>query len=261
MQDSVLLNIDPSILCLVLFIGCILMVNAGKVVRNKFFHKDEHESRGGVNSLLGALFGLWGFVLAITFGNAASRFDNFRSVMVEEANSIRNAVLRSEALPDSLRPAFREDLKKYLQARIDYYEYAGDAAKFKQSQENTVDVGKRLWKGAVDISVLPGFGFPGNNMMTALTTMFDIAARRDALLNSGVPLPISLMLFSLALFISFIGGFTSPFLNPKEWIVVVGFILLACIIIYITIDLARPVGGLIRVDVGQEKIVRLRNLL
>ena len=261
MPDSALRNIDPSILCLVLFLGCILMVKAGKGVRNKFFHKDEPESRGGVNSLLGALFGLWGFVLAITFGNAATRFENFRSVMVEEANIIRSVILRTEALPDSLKAGFRAELNKYLDARIDYYEYAEDAVKIQQTQQNTVDIGKRLWKSAVDISELPGFGFPGNNMMTALTTSFDIAARRDALLKSGIPLPISLMLFFLALFISFVGGFTSPFLNPKEWVVVVGFILLACIIIYITIDLARPVGGLIRVDVGQDKMVQLRQLL
>lgn len=260
MQDSFLQHVNPSILCLLLFIGCLLMVTAGKGVRNRFFHKDEHEARGGVNSLLGALFGLWGFVLAITFGNAATRFENFRSIMVEEANLIRNVILRTDALPDSMQTDFLEELKKYLEARIDYYEYADDAEKIKQMQQNTTDIGKRLWKSAVDISFLPGFGFPGNNMMTALTSMFDIAARRDALLKSGIPLPISFMLFFLALFISFVGGFTSPVLNPKEWVVVVGFILLACIIILITIDLARPVGGLIRADVGQDKIVNLRKL-
>ena len=95
-------------------------------------------------------------------------------------------------------------------------------------------------------------------MMTSLTTMYDIGARRDALLLSGIPWLISFMLLFLALGISFVGGFTSPVLKTKEWVVITGFIFLACFIIYITLDLARPMSGLIKPDVGQEKIVQLQ---
>src|SRR4026208_753214 len=118
MRPSVFFNIDASVLCLILFAGCILMVMAGKAVRTKFLRSDEQESKGGVNSLLGALFGLWGFVLAFTFGNASARFENVRAMMVEEANMIRNVILRTETIPDSLRPAYRAQVKSYLEARI-----------------------------------------------------------------------------------------------------------------------------------------------
>lgn len=113
-------------LCLILFVACILVVIVGKRVRGKFLKADEQESRGGVNSLLGALFGLWGFLLAFTFGNVSTRFENVRAMMAEEASLIRTVSLRIETLPDSLRGGFSEDLKKYLQARIDYYEDTGD---------------------------------------------------------------------------------------------------------------------------------------
>ena len=90
--------------------------------------------------------------------------------------------------------------------------------------------------------------------------MFDIAARRDALLSSGVPDLIFYLLFFLALVISFIGGFTTPVIGTKEWIVICGFILLACIIIYITLDLSRPMRGLMKPDVGERKIEQLQQL-
>ena len=233
---------------------------AGKGVRTRFLRKDDQESKGGVNSLLGALFGLWGFVLAFTFGSAATRFENVRAMMVEEANIIRNVLLRAETLPDSMKRGFRDDLKKYLEARIDYYELAGDKEKFNKTKRDAIDIGKRLWTRTVDASQVPGFGPAGNGMMATLTSMYDIGSRRDALLMSGIPVPISFMLFFLALVISFVGGFTSPVLKPKEWVVITGFILLACTIIYITIDLARPMRGIIKPDVGQDKIVQLRNL-
>src|SRR5689334_1137685 len=104
--------LDASVLALMLFVVCILMVVTGKGIRNRFL-KDEQESKGGVNSLLAALFGLWAFILAFTFGNASSRFENVRTMMVDEANIIRNVFLRSEAFPDSVRAAFRQDLKGY----------------------------------------------------------------------------------------------------------------------------------------------------
>jgi hypothetical protein len=260
MKHSILHAVDASILCLTLLVVCILMVIAGKRARDKFLKTDEQESKGGVNSLLGALFGLWGFILAFTFGNASTRFENVRTIMVDEANTIRAVLLRIETLPDSLRGEFREDLKKYLQARIDYYEYAVDQEKFNRSKKDAVEIGRRLWTQTINASNTPGFALVGNNMLTTLTAMYDLGAKRDAMLTSGIPTPISLMLFFIAIAISFVGGFTTPILKMKEWVIVIGFILLACSIIYVTIDLARPMRGLIKPDVGQEKMVQLKEL-
>ena len=260
MRPSIFATIDATVLCVALFAGCVLMVMLGKTVRHKLL-KDEQESKGGVNSLLGALFGLWGFILAFTFGNSASRFENIRAMMVDEANVIRTAILRSETFrDDSIRNEFRGDLKKYLEARIGYYEYAADADKFNGAKQDAIDIGKRLWNKTIDASQVPNLSFSANTMMSVLTNMFDIAAKRDALLSSGIPVLVSAMLFFLALTISFVGGFTTPILKTKEWVVVAGFILLACTIIYITMDLARPMTGFIKPDVGQDRIVQLRTL-
>ncbi|MBK7651209.1 MAG: hypothetical protein IPJ20_11430 [Flammeovirgaceae bacterium] len=151
-------------------------------------------------------------------------------------------------------------MNKYLQSRIDYYEYADEEEKFDKTKQDAVEMGTRLWIQTVNASYVPGFTFPANNMLTTLTTMYDVGARRDALLISGMPWPISLMLFFIALVISFVGGFTSPDLKIKEWVVIIGFILLACLIIYVTLDMARPMRGFIKPDVGQEKIIQLKEL-
>ena len=259
MSQSVFYNIDAIVLCLALFAGCLVMVGIGKWTRTRFL-KDDQESKGGVNSLLGALFGLWGFVLAFTFNSAATRFENVRALMVDEANLLRNTLLRTESFPDSIRNSLRNDLRIYLEARINYYEFSGDEEKFNKTKQDAVSTGKRLWKQAVDASQVPATSSAANNMMGTLTNLFDVGAKRDVMLMSGIPGLISFMLFFLALVISFVGGFTSPVLGRKEWVVIMGFTLLACTIIYITIDLARPMKGLIKPDVGQEKIVQVRNL-
>jgi hypothetical protein len=259
MNYSLFFRTDASILSLILFAGCVFMVRLGRFIRNKFFQKDQQESKGGVNSLLGALFGLWGFILAFTFGSSATRFDNVRSMMVDESNAIRNAILRVQTFPDSLRSGFREDLKNYLQARIDYNN-ATDLETLNTAKEEARRLGNSLWSRTAQISPLPNMGIICANMFLTLSGMFDLASKRDAMLSSGVPEPVMYLLFFLALVISFIGGFTTPVIGTKEWVVITGFILLACIIIYITLDLGRPMRGLIRPDVGQERIEQLQKM-
>jgi len=233
------------------------MVIFGRFVRNRFLRADEAESKGGVNSLLGALFGLWGFMLAFTFGNSASRFENVRAINVDEANIIRNTILRADAFPDSIRNALRPNLQKYLNARIDYYKYVRDFKKFKLAKADAAGAAEALWATTVHAASLPGMVPPSNNMMASLTSMYDVAAKRDALLLAGVPELIIYLLFFLALTISFIGGFTTPVIKQKEWIVITGFVLLAITIIYITLDLGRPLRGLIKPNMGQDKLVEL----
>jgi hypothetical protein len=97
-------------------------------------------------------------------------------------------------------------------------------------------------------------------MATSLTNLFDIGIKREALLSAGIPMPIVLMLFGLALAISLIGGFTTPTIKRKEWMLVFAFAFLASTILYITIDLARPMEGLIKPDAGHQTIVNLRKL-
>lgn len=257
MKFSLFFRTDAYILCLLLFAGCILMVLLGKFTRNKFVHENEAESKGGVNSLLAALFGLWGFMLAFTFSNSSSRFDSVRSIMVDEANIIRNTILRTDVFADSTRDGFRADLKKYVELRIAYYENASNLDKFCEIKELTLELDKILWEKGIQVSGQPNMGLAAANMLVLLTSMFDTAAKRDALLMASVPEPIQYMLFFLALTISFVGGFTTPVIKLKEWIVITGFVLLASTIIYITLDLGRPMRGIISVDSGEDRMIQL----
>ena len=55
MKSSLLFRTDAALICILLFIGCLIMVMIGKFFRQKFVDKDEAESKGGVNSLTRAL--------------------------------------------------------------------------------------------------------------------------------------------------------------------------------------------------------------
>jgi hypothetical protein len=235
------------------------MVALGRYA-GKLWRKEEEEPRGGVNSLLAALFALFGFILAFTFGMSGNRYDNVRNITVQEANDIGTAVLRADLYPDSVRNAFRTDFKTYLEARIAYYENVADTILFYKAKEDAAKAAGALWSRVMQQSKLPNMLIPSNNMIPALNSMFDIATTRDVALKARVPDVIVYMLFILALASSFIAGFTSLAIRHKDWIVVAGFALLSSMIIYITLDLGRPLRGIIKSDVGEQAILDLRKM-
>src|SRR4051812_21630460 len=53
------------------------------------------------NAINGTLLGLLGLLLAFTFSMSSSRYDARRDVIIEEANDISTAILRTDLYPDS----------------------------------------------------------------------------------------------------------------------------------------------------------------
>jgi len=260
MDKATLAQVDPLIICFMLFLLMLLALLIGNRLRKKFWHAEEGDTKGGVNSLLGALFGLWGFMLAFTFGQSGSRFENVRSMIVDESNILRNTIIKADFFPDSIRNTYRLELRKYLEERITYYDYADNKTKFDENRKELSKTARVLWTMTVEQSKTPALSGAAGGMAASLTSLFDIGIKREALLNFGIPLPICIMLIALALSICLVGGFTTPSMRRKEWIVIAVFALLASTILFITMDLARPMSGLIKPDTGQATIINLRNL-
>ncbi len=260
MDKSRLSELDPLLICFALFVLMLVVLFLGNRMRKRFWHAEEGDTRGGVNSLLGALFGLWGFMLAFTFSQSGTRFENVRSMIVDEANILRNAIIKTDFFPDSVRNIYRTELRKYLEERISYYEDAENESVFRKNREELTSTATSLWKLTVETSKKTELSSAAAGMATTLANLFDIGIKREALLGSGIPAPISLMLITLALAICLVGGFTTPTIKRKEWIVIAVFALLASSILYITMDLAMPMTGFIKPDTGQTTIVNLRKL-
>jgi len=261
MEKAGLLQVDAWVIGILLFIFMVITFALGNKLRRKFLNVEDADPKGGVNSLLGALFGLWGFMLAFSFGQSGIRFESVRAMIVDEASVLRNTILRADLFPDSVRDAYRADLRKYLEERIFYYDNDADEAKFVKNRDELSKTAAALWIRTVQQSKKPELIGPANNMAASLTSLYDIGIKRESLLGTGIPLPIAFMLVTLAMAISLVGGFTTPTIKRKEWIFVTVFALLASTILYITVDLARPMEGLFKPDSAQKTSVDLRKLL
>ena len=79
----------------------------------------EPENQSPVGTMVGASLGLLAFLLAFTFGFAASRFEVRRTVLLDEVNAIGTAWLRAGTIPEPTGTHARGLLREYASVRLE----------------------------------------------------------------------------------------------------------------------------------------------
>ncbi len=245
MNISFFHTVNAWLLCSILFV---LMMTASIIgYRTRQKNPLAGENLGPVE---GSLFALLGLLLAFTFGMAGSRYDTRRSVMIEEVNDIGTAVLRADMYDDSSRTAFRKDFKKYIEARVAYYDI--NDAKMNAAKVLASQYADSLWARAASLSKNPKYLAATNQMIPALNAMIDITTVREASMRTKVPDIILLLLFVISISCSCLAGFEIPVSKRINWITVAGFALLTVLVIYVIMDLDQPRRGFINLDANQQ---------
>src|SRR5580658_6182907 len=72
----------------------------------------------------GAVFALFGLLLAFTFSGAVARYDAHRQLIFEERNDIETAYLRLDLLPPQNQPPLRQLFRDYVNPRLHLYDRA-----------------------------------------------------------------------------------------------------------------------------------------
>jgi hypothetical protein len=258
-MNSLLHRTDALTLGLLLLIAMIIMVILGRFT-SKIRNIEPSEPKGGVNSLFSALFALSGLILAFAFGMSQNRLERVRNVVETEVNEMGTAILRADLYPDSVRERLRADFRNYMEAVIAYYENPTKAERLYKAKEDAAKAADKLWARAAQQSKLPNMLIPSQQMIPSLNRMFDAAQSRQIVLKSIIPDLIVYMLFVCVLACCFIGGFASAAFSYRDRIIIVGFAIVTSMVVYTTLDLSRPMRGMIRDEAGKNAIVELRQM-
>src|SRR5262245_64494451 len=76
------------------------------------------EKEAPVGAMVAAILALFAFLLAFTFGMAASRFEARRQGVLDEANAIGTTYLRTRLLPEPQRAESARLLREYVDTRV-----------------------------------------------------------------------------------------------------------------------------------------------
>ncbi|WP_348811400.1 hypothetical protein [Flavobacterium maritimum] len=255
MDVSTLNQTEAWVIALSLFIVMLISSFVGKLTGNYIRNKKRtEENLTETSGLIALLF----FLLAFTFGMSGDRYDSRRKIVVEEANDIGTAILRSDLYPDSTRTLFRKDFKEYVEARISYFEVGADVKGILKADSLSQVISSKLWKRACNLSKDPANLAATQQMIPALNVMIDVTTSRLAGEKAKVPQSILIMLFFLALISAFYGGYSEGRKGRIDWIVQIGFCLLVSLVVLFTLDLDRPRRGFVNLDVPNQAIIDLR---
>lgn len=239
----------------------LVLLEAGRRIGARRLAAEGEIAAKGLGALEGAVFALLGLMIAFSFSGALARFDARRHLVVQEANAIGTAWLRSDLLSEEARPKARELFRRYLDSRIETYRKVPDMAAVKQELARTAELQQEIWQLAVSSSRSTSAGTAQVVLLPSLNAMFDITTTRTEVTRLHPPLVIFLMLGTLALACGLFAGYDMAVrknLNPLHSL---AFAVVLSVTVYVIVDLEYPRLGLIRMTDSDQVLVELRKTM
>jgi hypothetical protein len=205
------------------------------------------EKEGPVGAMVAAILGLLGFMLAFTFGVAASRFESRAEMVMQQANAIETAYLRSQLLSEPERTEGMTLLLEYVDVQLPDLTGKDERQVLARAVARSEELQGKLWSLAVSATAKDPV--TTDLFSEALKDVFDAHARRVHLGVYGrIPWILWLSLFLLTLLgmlaTGYFAGLSAARRSPME----LGMLLAFACVIYLVIDLDRPDAGILRTN-------------
>jgi hypothetical protein len=257
-QKDMDLLVSSPIFAISLFLGMLLLLEMGRRLAIRERAKGSQKELGGGAAVEGAVFALFGLLVAFTFSGSVERFDRHRELIAEETNTIGTAYLRLDLLSKSAQPALRESFGKYLDARLDVYRKLPDMEAAKAAPNTSTHLQNEIWTQAVSASRLAdSHPDAGKLLLPALNQMIDITTTREMAANLHPPPIIFILLFALGLACSLLAGYGMA-AGPRSWLHLLGFTAITVITVFVILDIEYPRQGLFRADAYDQALIDLR---
>jgi len=257
MDKTGLLDPFPLWTILPLTVGlALLSVELGyRFARNRQLRSQE-EKDSQVSGLVGPLLGLLAFMLAFTFGLAGARFEARRQIVLDEANAIGTAYLRTSLIPEPMRTEAQNLFREYVDVRLEGVQQPG---KLEQAVVRSEELQTRLWSQAV--AATEKERSPMTSLFVqSLNQVIDLHATRImAGLRSRVPAVIWIVLYLLGFLSMVMLGYQGGMAGSKRSLAVIALILGFSLVLVLIADLDRPGQGML--EVSQHAMVDLRRMM
>jgi hypothetical protein len=206
------------------------------------------------SAIEGAIFGLFGLLLAFTFSGAVSRFDTHRQLLTQEASYIGTAYLRLDLLPAQAQPELRQLFRDYTTSRLHLY----DAVDLEVSPETT-RLQREIWQRSTAAAMSQGASPDATKLLLpAINDMIDITSTRQNAFNMHPPEVVYWLLFVFSGGAALMAGYSMK-AGPRDWMYSVALALAVTLTVYTILDVEYPRRGLIRLQQLDQTLISLRD--
>jgi hypothetical protein len=203
------------------------------------------EQEGPTGVLVGALLGLMAFLLAVTMGMAADRFDARRGLVLDEANAIGKAYLQADYLPPAAADDMKGLLREYLPLRI----ASDDTAEVQASIGRSAELHAAMWAIAAEVAASGHSPDLVSSFGESLTELVSLNQTRIvAGLYARVPDTILLLLLAGSALALGMVGYSSGLSGSRSVLSALVLVVALGAVMTLVIDLDRPQEGFLRVS-------------
>lgn len=245
----------------ILFLVTLITMEVGRRLGLSRMAEDPEGARVGTGTVEGAVFALFGLLIAFTFTGAASRYEARRDLIVQHTNAIGTAWLRLDLLPAEVQPALRKDFRLYVDGIIKVHQQAGDKEAVNQMMAYLGKLQDEIWKLAETAASRDGRVQVATLVLPALNEMFDLTASRYAAARFHVPLVIFWFLVFLSLLASLLAGYAMASAKIRNWLHMILFALIISLTLYIIFDFEYPRHGVIHLQKADHIYIELRKTM
>ena len=246
MSTAQLLDPIPIVGVFVLIAAVLLAVfEVGFRTGRWWQEKTPEEKEGPTGMLVGSLLALMAFLLAVTMGMAADRFDSRRQLVLNEANAIGTTYLRAGYLPPPYAADSQALLREYVPLRINTGDQAQLAAGFARSTGIQAD----LWAKAEELARAAPDSVVLGLYIDALNSMIDLHETRvTAIVYARVPETVLILLIVLAALTMGMVGYSAGLTRHRSVLSATVLVLVLAAVLTLVVDLDRPREGFLQVS-------------
>ena len=230
----------------------LVLIEAGRRAGRARLELDPEKGLSGLGPIEGSVLGLFGLLLAFSFGGGVSRFNERTVLVINESNAVGTVWLRMDGLPAADQPAIRKSFRDYVNARVETQAVDDET---KVLEDRLYQLKDQLWKGIQAVYKRDGYTSSGNFLMASLNDLFEIGDKRLAYRRYHMPIAVFIFLLALGLVGGLMAGMALAGAKNRNWLYPVGFALINGLTIYLIIDIEYPRHGLIRIDAVHQVLI------
>lgn len=245
-----------SLVGVVLFVLATMLLSAlaGHGVRRLANAGDEPE-HSQESYLVGAILGLLALLMAFTFSMALQRYEERRHLVVQEANAIGTAYLRTQLLDEPHRARLSGLLVRYTDNRIALGTGTHDGLERQLALNDTLLT--EIWAGVIVAGASAEARGISTPILLTFNEVIDLDTERKIARQVRVPAPVMLLLYGFLILTAAVLGYVLE--ERRAWLGASALFLLLAIYVSIIADLNRPSSGNIRES--QEAMLMLQRSL
>ena len=233
------------VMFLVILMLVLLSIEAGYRYGTRKRKLSNGKQEASVGSMIGATLGLLAFMLAFTFGMAASRFDTRKALTLDEANAIHTTYLRAGLLSEPQRTDIRNLLREYVKVRVEGVQTGQIDYLAKRSEE----LQEQLWSKASALAEKePPPAFTGL-FIRSLNDVIDLHKKRlTAALRNRIPGVIWGTLLLVTVLAMGAVGYQTGLSGARSTIAVLVVILAFSAVMFLIADLDHSLQGFLQIS-------------